>query len=218
MDVNNKTVYFRQQGFFPYFWIHISQISTIVTISTIRKKIRFSPRVLPRHYHPIYQTFSTLITWWTHRFHHSSNWKIVYNIRACHDRDISCRIPSTLLHTLKTEICITLATHTHSWNSSLWQHTPRGIKFLYSIPRCVVPSILCRPCSSHFGIYIYLYEYYGGNRYMSIEGIALEHFSATDPVTPSSHLHSCKNCDVFHFFCWIIGNKMPRQQPHIANK
>ena len=33
-------------------------------------------------------------------------------------------------------------------------------------------------------------EYYGVNRYASIEGITLEHFYATDKITPSSSLQS----------------------------
>ena len=34
------------------------------------------------------------------------------------------------------------------------------------------------------------YVYYGGNRYVSIEGIALEHFSSIDQETSSSYSHS----------------------------
>ena len=44
------------------------------------------------------------------------------------------------------------------------------------------------------------YEYYGGNRSVSIEDIALEHFSVTYQVTPSSSFHRFKRNAIFHPF------------------
>ena len=44
------------------------------------------------------------------------------------------------------------------------------------------------------------YEYYGGNRYVSIYGITLEHFSATDQETYSYSLHIRTRHAVFHSF------------------
>ena len=44
------------------------------------------------------------------------------------------------------------------------------------------------------------YGYYGGNRSVSIEGIHLEYFSATDQEKSSSYSHSCTCHDVFHSF------------------
>ena len=32
----------------------------------------FGPRLFPRRYHPIFQTYSTGITFWTHWFHHTT--------------------------------------------------------------------------------------------------------------------------------------------------
>ena len=37
---------------------------------------------------------------------------------------------------------------------------------------------------------------------MSIEGIVLEHFSATDQETPPSYLHSCIRHDFFYSFLY----------------
>ena len=44
------------------------------------------------------------------------------------------------------------------------------------------------------------YEYYSGNRSVSIEGTALEKFSTTDQETSSSSFYSCKNHDMFHYY------------------
>ena len=44
------------------------------------------------------------------------------------------------------------------------------------------------------------YEYYGGNIYVSTEGIALEHFSAAYQGTSSSCLQGCKFHAVFQSF------------------
>ena len=43
-------------------------------------------------------------------------------------------------------------------------------------------------------------EYYGGNISAYIEGILLEHFSATDQETPSQYLHSHTLHAVFNLF------------------
>ena len=43
-------------------------------------------------------------------------------------------------------------------------------------------------------------EYYGANIYVSIEGIDLEHFSATDQETSSYFFHSCTD----HPMCSLI--------------
>ena len=43
-------------------------------------------------------------------------------------------------------------------------------------------------------------EYYGGNIYVSIEGIALEQFIDSYQKTSSSTFHSCKRHAEFHSF------------------
>ena len=43
-------------------------------------------------------------------------------------------------------------------------------------------------------------EYCGGNRSVSIDGIALEHSIETYQLTPSSYLHSFKYHAVFNYF------------------
>ena len=60
-------------------------------------------------------------------------------------------------------------------------------------------------------------EYYGGNRYVSIEGIALEQFSAVpqkniNSTTPSRQCHA-----VFHYFYLMIANRMLKLLLHTAS-
>ena len=43
------------------------------------------------------------------------------------------------------------------------------------------------------------YEYYGINRYISIEGIALDQFSASKQTSPLSTPPQCKRHAVFHY-------------------
>ena len=60
-------------------------------------------------------------------------------------------------------------------------------------------------------------EYYGGNRYVSMEDIALEHFSAApqadiNSTTPSRPLHAA-----FHYFYLTIANRMMILLQYTAN-
>ena len=43
-------------------------------------------------------------------------------------------------------------------------------------------------------------EYYGGNRYVSIEGIVLEHFSALPQTEINSSTKACPHHAVFHYY------------------
>ena len=63
-------------------------------------------------------------------------------------------------------------------DTSLCKPMPLCIQKLYSVSRYAVLSWLCRSSGSQFSHQIQS-QYYGGNRYVSIEGVLLEHFSAT---------------------------------------
>ena len=60
-------------------------------------------------------------------------------------------------------------------------------------------------------------EYYGGNRSMSIEGLALEHFSAAPQEDINSTTSSRPRHSVFHFFNLTISNSMVPLLLHTAN-
>ena len=60
-------------------------------------------------------------------------------------------------------------------------------------------------------------EYYGGKRSVSIEGIALEHFSAAPQADINSSSFSRPRHAVFHFFYLMIANRMPSLPLHTAN-
>ena len=51
-------------------------------------------------------------------------------------------------------------------------------------------------------------EYYGGNRYVSIEGIALENFSAAPQADINSSTLSRPQNAVFQYFYLMIANRM----------
>ena len=51
-------------------------------------------------------------------------------------------------------------------------------------------------------------EYYGGNRYASIDGIALEHFSALPHTEIKSFTEPCPCHAVFRSFFWMTADKM----------
>ena len=60
-------------------------------------------------------------------------------------------------------------------------------------------------------------EYYGGNRYVCIEGIALEHFSAAPQADINSSTLSHPRHTVFRSFYLVIANSMPPLLLHTAN-
>ena len=60
-------------------------------------------------------------------------------------------------------------------------------------------------------------EYYGGNRSVSIEGIALEHFSAAPHADIMSSTLSRPRYAVFHSFYLMIENRMPPLPLHTSN-
>ena len=60
-------------------------------------------------------------------------------------------------------------------------------------------------------------EYYGGNRSESIEGIALEHFSAAPQADINSSTLSRPRHAVFHSFYLMIAHRMPPLLLHTAN-
>ena len=60
-------------------------------------------------------------------------------------------------------------------------------------------------------------EHYGGNRYVSIEVIALEHFSAVPKTDINSTTPSCQRHAVFHYFYLMIANRMLLLLMHKAN-
>ena len=60
-------------------------------------------------------------------------------------------------------------------------------------------------------------EYYGGNRSVSIEGIALEHFSAAPQADINSSTLLCPRHAVFHSFYLMTENRMPQLLLHTAN-
>ena len=60
-------------------------------------------------------------------------------------------------------------------------------------------------------------EYYGGNRYLSIEGIVLEKFSALLKADINSTTPSCQRHEVFHFFYPTIANRIMVLLLHIAS-
>ena len=57
-------------------------------------------------------------------------------------------------------------------------------------------------------------EYYGGTTPMSIEGIALEHFSELPQTEIKASTKSCTRHAVFHYFCRMIANNMLPLQLH----
>ena len=61
------------------------------------------------------------------------------------------------------------------------------------------------------------FEYYGGNRSVSIEGIALEHFSAAPQADINSSTLSRPRHAVFHSFYLTIANKMLLLLLHTQN-
>ena len=61
------------------------------------------------------------------------------------------------------------------------------------------------------------YEYYGGNRYVSIKGISLQHFSAASKADIKSSTLSRQPHAVFHYFCLTIANRMLPLLLHTAN-
>ena len=61
------------------------------------------------------------------------------------------------------------------------------------------------------------YEYYGGNRSVSIKGITLEHFSAAPQADINSSSFSRPRHAVFHSFYLMIANRMPPLPLHTAN-
>ena len=60
-------------------------------------------------------------------------------------------------------------------------------------------------------------EYYVGNRYVSIEGIALEHFSAAPQADINSSTLPRPRHAVFHSFYLTISNRMLILLLHTAN-
>ena len=60
-------------------------------------------------------------------------------------------------------------------------------------------------------------EYYGGNRSVSIDGIALEHFSASPQEDINSTIPSRPRHAVFHYFYLTIANMMMSLLLHTAN-
>ena len=60
-------------------------------------------------------------------------------------------------------------------------------------------------------------EYYGGNISVSIEGIALEHFSASQQADINSSTLSRPRHAVFHSFYLMIANRIPPLLVHTAN-
>ena len=60
-------------------------------------------------------------------------------------------------------------------------------------------------------------EYYGGNRSVSIEGIALEHFSAAPKPDIKSSTISRQRHKVFHSFYLTIANRMLPLLQHTVN-
>ena len=60
-------------------------------------------------------------------------------------------------------------------------------------------------------------EYYGGNRSVYIEGIALEHFSVLPQTEINSSTKPCPLHSVFHYFCRMISNNILPLQLHTAN-
>ena len=61
------------------------------------------------------------------------------------------------------------------------------------------------------------YEYYGGNRSVSIEGIALEHFSAAPQTDINSSTISRPRHAVFHSFYLMIANMILPLLLHTEN-
>ena len=61
------------------------------------------------------------------------------------------------------------------------------------------------------------YEYYGGNRSVSIEVIALEHFSAATKADNNSSTISCQRHAVFNSFYMKIENRILPLLQHTAN-
>ena len=59
-------------------------------------------------------------------------------------------------------------------------------------------------------------EYCGGNRSVSIEGIALDHFSALPQTEIKAPTKSCPRHACLIIFCRIIANKMLSLLPHTS--
>ena len=62
------------------------------------------------------------------------------------------------------------------------------------------------------------YEYYGGNWHIIIEGIALEHFSASNHASSSLTYETVSRQAVFHqFLPYMTGKNIMQQQKHTVN-
>ena len=117
----------------------------------------------------------------------------LYKKRYSHDEDIIYGIPSIILHICNVWTCIPLSACTH--------YTLRGLEASSRLPRCVVLLRLCITCNSSCTHQIKP-EYYGGNIYVSIEGIILEHFISKNQWTPPSSSQSRTRHAVFHSFLY----------------
>ena len=60
-------------------------------------------------------------------------------------------------------------------------------------------------------------EYYGGNIFVSIRGIALDHFIVTTQLVPLSAPLSCTRHSLFHSVLYDDSKTMRPQQPNTAS-
>ena len=109
------------------------------------------------------------------------------------------------------------ATCTYTWYKSRWWIATHSLQTTWLVSRCSLSPWLCRVRGVASFANKIQSEYYFENRSVSIEGIALEHFSAAPQADINSTSPSRPRHVVFHSFYLMIANRMLPLLLHTAN-